>query len=149
MKKLILIPLLLLLALPTIAQQNNEKQNVINLLKQMDKAVANKDSLTLKKILAEDFVGSIPNGESFNKKSYITYHCNPQSKVRELKEEPATNWNVRLFGNVAVVNRTVTSLVKTTSNKPAEIHLQRLEVCVKVKDKWLVTAQQGTEVLIK
>jgi hypothetical protein len=148
MRKIFLIPLILLFALPTIAQQTG-KQSVINLLKQMDKAVAGKDSVTLKKILADDFVGSIPNGQSFNKKNYITFYCNPQSKVRELKEEPATNWNVRLFGNTAVVNRTVTSLVKTTSNKPAEVHLQRLEVCVKIKDKWLITAQQGTEVLKK
>jgi len=149
MQKLILLPLLFLLTFPLQAQKATEKQNVNYLLKQMDKAVASKDSVTLKKILAEDFVGSIPNGQSFNKKSYITFHCSPQSKVRELKEESTADWNVRLFGNTAVVNRTVTSLVKTTSNKPVEIHLQRLEVCVKIKDKWLVIAQQGTEVLKK
>ena len=150
MGRLILLPALLLLALPVNAQKTTEKQNVIYLIKQMDKAIANKDSLTLNKILTEDFIGSVPNGQSFNKKSYITYHCNPQSKVRELKEEPTADWNVRLFNNFAIVNRTVTALVKTAGkDKPAEIQLRRLEVCLKVKGKWFVAAQQGTEVLKK
>ncbi|MFI5237328.1 MAG: nuclear transport factor 2 family protein [Ignavibacteriales bacterium] len=150
MRKLILLPVLMLITVQLNAQQATEKQNVIYLLKQMDKAVASKDSVVLSKILTDDFTGSIPNGQNFNKKSYISFHCNPQSKVRELKEEPTSNWDVRLFGNLAVINRTITSLAKTPGKeKPVEIQTRRLEVCIKVKERWHITAQQGTEVLKK
>jgi hypothetical protein len=150
MGRLILLPALLLLALPVNAQKTTEKQNVIYLIKQMDKAIANKDSVTLKNILTEDFIGSVPNGQSFNKKSYITYYCSPQSKVRELKEEPTADWSVRIYTNIAIVNRTVTALVKTVGkDKPVEIQLRRLEVCLKIKGKWFVASGQGTEVLKK
>ena len=148
MKKLFLLPLLFLLSIPANAQKATEKDNVIKLIKQFDTAIAKKDSLTLSKILDDDFIGSFPNGQSFNKKTCITYHCSLLSKVRELKDEPTTGWNIKISNDCAIVNRVVTYLVKTPGHeKPAEIKVKRLEVCLKVKGKWMVASAQGTEVL--
>ena len=148
MKKLFLLPLLFLLVIPANAQKATEKDNVINLIKQFDTAIAKKDSVTLKKILTDDFTGSIPNGQSFDKKSCITYHCSPIGKVRELKEEPTTGWNIKISNDCAIINRIVTYLVKTAGKEiPAEIKVKKLEVCLKVKGKWMVASAQGTEIL--
>jgi hypothetical protein len=148
MNKLLLIPALLFLATPANAQKATEKENVINLIKQFDSVIAKKDSLTLKKILAEDFIGSIPNGQSFDRKSFISYHCSPTSRVREIKEEGSAKWNIKIVKDCAIVNRNVAYLTKTAGgNKPVEIKVKKLEVCVKIKSKWLLASLQGTEVL--
>ena len=109
MKKLFLLPLLFILVIPANAQKATEKDNVIKLIKQFDTAIAKKDSLTLSKILDDDFIGSFPNGQSFNKKTCITYHCSLLSKVRELKDEPPTGWNIKISNDCAIINRIVTT----------------------------------------
>ena len=148
MKKLFLLAVLFLLAIQVNAQKSSEKEDVLNLIKQFDKAVVKKDSVTLSKILTNEFIGSIPNGKSFNKKSFITFYCGKQNKVRELKDEPTTGWNINLSDGCAIVNRTVTYLVRTTGKEnPSEIKIKKLEVCLKVKNKWMIASVQGTEVL--
>ena len=148
MNKIILIAAILLFTIPVIAQKSTERDNVINLLKQFDIAVAKKDSVTLKKILTDDFIGSIANGQSFKKNNYITFVCGAHSKTREFKEEPTTGWNIKISNHCAIVNRTVTYLFKTSGKeKPSEIKVKKLEVCLKVKGKWMLASIQGTEVL--
>jgi hypothetical protein len=147
MRKIILIPVLLLLALPLFAQKSTEIENVINLINQYDKALTKKDSVALGKLLTEDFIGSIPNGQSFDKKSFISYHCSPTSRVRELKEESTSSWNIKFTKDYAIVNRFVTYFAKTGGKKQVEIKVKKLEVCVKIKNKWMMASVQGTEVL--
>ena len=148
MNKLSLLAVLILLVIPANAQKATEKDNVINLIKQFDTAIAKKDSLTLSKILTDDFTGSIPNGQSFNKKSFITNACNPHSKNRDIKEEPSTGWNIKILNDCAIVNRKITYLVKTSGKEnPVEIKVKKLEVCLKVKGRWMMASVQGTEVL--
>ena len=147
MQKYFMLPLFLLLALPSIAQQSKERDNVIKLIKQYDKALTKKDSVTLKKIFTDDFIGSIPNGQSFDKKSYISYHCSPTSRVRELKEEATNSWNIKIVKDCAIVNRFVTYFAKTGAKKQVEIKIKKLEVCLKINKKWIMASVQGTEVL--
>ena len=148
MQKFVLIPLLFLVALPSIAQTNKEKESVINLIKQFDKAHAKKDTVALGKLLTEDFIGSIPNGQSFEKKSYIAYICSPTSRVREIKEEGTAKWNIKIVKDCAIVNRNLIYLTKTAGvDKPVEIKIKKLEVCIKLKNKWMIASLQGTEVL--
>ena len=148
MNKLILIAATLLFILTAYAQKATEKDNVISLLKQFDNSVAKKDSITLKKILIDDFVGSIANGLSFNKNSYITFVCGVHSKSRDLKQEPTTGWNIIISNDCAIINRTVTYLFKSSGKeKPSEIKVKKLEVCLKVKGKWMLASIQGTEIL--
>jgi hypothetical protein len=147
MQKYFMLPLFLLLALPSIAQQSKEKVNVIKLIKQYDKALTKKDSVTLKKILTDDFIGSIPNGQRFDKKSYISYLCSPTSRVRELKEETTNSWNIKIVKDCAIVNRFVTYFVKTGAKKQVEIKIKKLEVCLKINKNWMMASVQGTEVL--
>lgn len=142
MNKILLAFILLGLNISAIAQKTSERDNVINLIKQFDKAIAKKDSVTLQKILTEDFSGTIPNGESFNKNSFIKFHCNPQSKSREVKEEPTKSWNIKISDGCAIVNRDVTYLYKTN-----EVKVKRLDICLKIKGKWFVASGQATEIL--
>ena len=148
MNKLILITAILLFIIPINAQKTTERDNVINLLKQFDNSVAKKDSMTWKKMLTDDFIGSVANGQSFNKNSYITFVCGVHSKARELKQEPTSSWNIKIASDCAIVNRTVTYLFRTSGKeKPSEIKVKKLEVCLKIKGKWMLTSIQGTEVL--
>jgi hypothetical protein len=148
MKKLLIMTAILLSVIPVNAQKTTERDNVINLITQYDNAIAKKDSIALNKILTDDFTGSIPNGQSFNKKSFITSLCGPQSRTREIKDESSKTWNIKISNDCAIVNRTVTYLVKTTGKeKPAEIKVKKLEVCLKIKGKWMIASVQGTEVL--
>ena len=148
MNKLILIAAILLLAIPANAQKTIDRDNVINLLNQFDNSVAKKDSITLKKILTDDFIGSVANGQSFNKNNYIRFVCGIHSKTRDLKQEPATGWNIKISNDCAIVNRTVTYLFKASGKEtPSEIKVKKLEVCLKIKGKWMLTSIQGTEVL--
>jgi hypothetical protein len=148
MKKLLIMTAILLSVIPVNAQKTTERDNVINLITQYDNAIAKKDSIELNKILTDDFIGSIPNGQSFNKKTFITSLCSPQSRTREIKDESSKDWNIKISNDCAIVNRTVTYLVKTTGKeKPAEIKVKKLEVCLKVKGKWMIASVQGTEVL--
>ena len=148
MKKLLIMTAILLSVIPVNAQKTTESDNVINLIIQYDNAISKKDSIALNKILTDDFTGSIPNGQSFNKKSFITSLCGPQSRTREIKDESSKPWNIKISNDCAIVNRTVTYLVKTTGKeKPAEIKVKKLEVCLKVKGKWMIASVQGTEVL--
>lgn len=148
MNKLLFLTALLFLAIPANAQKTSEKDNVINLIIQYDNAISKKDSIALNKILTNEFIGSIPNGQSFNKKSFISFNCGKQSKVRELKEEPTSGWNISLSDGCAIVNRIVTYLVRTSGKEnPSEIKIKKLEVCLKVKNKWMIASAQGTEVL--
>ena len=142
MNKLILITAIFLFIIPVNAQKVTERENVINLLKQFDKVIAKKDSVTLQKILTDDFVGTIPNGESFNKNLFINFHCNPQSKTREVKEESAKKWDIKFTDGCAIVNRNITYLYKTS-----EIKVKRLDICLKIKGKWLLASGQATEIL--
>ena len=148
MKELTSVIALLLFIIPANAQKSSEKDNVINLLKQFDSAVSKKDSISLKQILTDDFTGSIANGQSFNKANYIKFVCGTNSKTREFKEEPTTGWNIIISNGCAIVNRTITYLFKGSGmEKPSEIKVKKLEVCLKVKGKWLLASLQGTEVL--
>lgn len=147
MINIILIPVLLLLALPSYAQKSTEMDNVINLINQYDKALTKKDSVALGKFLTEDFIGSIPNGQSFDKKSFISYHCSPTSRVRELKKESTSSWNIKFAKEYAIVNRFVTYFANTGGKKQVEVKVKKLEVCVKIKNKWMIASLQGTEVL--
>jgi len=148
MKKLLLMAALLLSVIPVNAQKTTEKDNVISLIIQFDNALTKKDSISLNKILTDDFIGSIPNGQTFYKKSFITSLCKPQSRTREIKDESSNSWNIKISNDCAIVNRTVIYLVKTTGKeKPVEIKVKKLEVCLKVKGKWMIASVQGTEVL--
>ena len=148
MNKLILIAATLLFIIPVKAQKATDRDNVINLLKQFDNAIAKKDSITLGKILTDDFIGSIANGQSFSKNNYITFVCGIHSKTREFKEESTAEWNIKISNNCAIVNRKVTYLFKTSGKKePSEIKVKKLEVCLKVKGKWMLASLQATEVL--
>lgn len=142
MNKMILVSLILLITIPIVAQKSSERDIVINLLKQFDKAIAKKDSVTLQKILNDDFVGTIANGESFVKNSFIKYHCNPHSKTRDIKDEPTKNWDIKILEVCSIINRVVTYLYKNN-----EVIVKRLDVCLKIKGKWFVASGQATEVL--
>ena len=142
MNKFILTITILLFIVPANAQKTKEKDIVINLLVQFDKAITTKDSVTLKKILTDDFIGTIPNGESFNKNSFTKFHCNPQSKSREVKNESTKNWNIKITDDCAIVNRDVIYIYKSK-----EVKVKRLDICVKNKGKWFMASVQATEIL--
>ena len=112
----------------------------------LDRALVAKDAAALGEILTEDFVGAIPSGRQFSKNEYIEHHCRPGVGLTAIADGDRSAATVRVFGEVAVVNRRVHVRLRTPDGSEREIEVQRIEVCVKDDGGWRVASGQGTEV---
>ena len=124
----------------------NPKEDAWKLILSLNDALVKKDSSRLKILLAEDFVGSIPSGKVFSKQEYIRYHCKPDVGLVDLKEYPKEDAIIRIYDEVAIVNRKVHAKLKRPDGSLAEFDVQRTEVCVRKSDRWQLASGQGTEV---
>jgi ketosteroid isomerase-like protein len=90
----------------------------------------------LSSLLAEDFVITVEDGNTYSKEGYITHSADSSVKV-EVAE--LTDLRVRVRGNLAVVTGAYHE--KGTSNKkPYEYHDRLTDVWVKVGSNWQVIA---------
>lgn len=112
----------------------------------LDAALVKKDSSQLKKLLADDCVGSIPSGKLFTKQAYISYHCRPGAGLVDLKQYPGGEALIRTYGDVGIVNRKVHATLKRPDGSLVEFDVQRIEVCVRNNNTWQLVSGQGTEI---
>lgn len=143
MKKIITIIFLLFV---TSSFGQSEKEKIYNLIISFEKALVNKDSVKLKNLLSEDFIGAIPSGDWFNKRDYIKYHCRPGIGLSDLKTEPLEKTNIRIYNSTAIVNRRVSVVRVWPDGQRENLEVQRLEVCIKQKGEWRIVSGQGTRV---
>ncbi len=126
--------------------QATEADDIVKLVADLDRALVAKDSVTLNRLLTDDFLGAIPSGAAFSKAEYIAHHCRPGVGLQALdssKHPPAT---VRVFGDTAVVNRRVHARLRFPDGAEREFDVQRIEVFVGVNGAWTLASGQGTEV---
>ncbi len=139
--------ILIFLLIVTSAFGQSEKERIYNLIISFEKALVNKDSVKLKNFLTEDFIGAIPSGEWFDKVDYIKFHCRPGVGLSDLKTEPLEKTNIRIYNTTAIVNRRVSVVRIWPDGQKENLTVQRIEVCVKIKNEWKVASGQGTKVM--
>ena len=90
----------------------------------------------LSSVLAEDFVITVEDGNTYSKSGYITHSADPsvQVEVAELSD-----LKVRMHGNTAVVTGAYHERGKS-NGKPYEYHDRLTDVWMKVGNKWQVIA---------
>src|SRR6478735_4463621 len=93
----------------TSAYCQKEDQKIKDVVVALDNALVKKDSLTLKTLMSDDFIGVIPSGKYFNKTDYIKSHCRPNVGLMSIKAKSGGQDLVRIYENTAIVNRTVSA----------------------------------------
>jgi hypothetical protein len=146
MKKIIFITLTILLTNTLFAQ--TEKERVWSLIVQLDRSLVAKDSVLLNEILTEDFIGAVPTGMSYSKRNYIRFHCQPKGGLVSIKSGEMQDATVRFYGNTSIVNRKVAAQRKGPDGMMTDLVVQRIEVCIMEKGKWIIAAGQGTQVAV-
>ncbi len=148
MKKAFFAITVLFIAAQTTNAQS-AKDEVMNLVVSLDNSIVKKDSVKIKSLLSEDFIGTIPTGESFSKDLYIRFHCRPNVGLMSINGIDKDKTSIRLYGNSAVVNRRVHVSKKGPDGSLRSFDVQRIEVCIQQKGRWYIAAGQGTEVINK
>jgi len=90
----------------------------------------------LSSLLAEDFVITVEDGNTYSKEGYITHSADPSVKV-EVAE--LTDLRVRVRGNLVVVTGAYHER-GTSNRKPYEYHDRLTDVWVKAGNNWQVIA---------
>jgi len=90
----------------------------------------------LSTLLAEDFVITVEDGNTYSKAGYITHSADPSVKV-ELAE--LSELRVRVRGNLAIVTGAYHER-GTSNGKPYEYHDRLTDVWVKAGNTWQVIA---------
>jgi len=90
----------------------------------------------LSSLLAEDFVITVEDGNTYSKEGYITHSADPSVKV-EVAE--LMDLRVRVRGNLAVVTGAYHER-GTSNRKPYEYHDRLTDVWVKGGNNWQVIA---------
>jgi len=90
----------------------------------------------LASLLAEDFVITVEDGNTYSKTGYITHSADPSVRV-EVAE--LSDLRVRVRGNIAVVTGAYHER-GTSNRKPYEYHDRLTDVWMKVGGAWQVVA---------
>ena len=129
-----------------VTNAQSAKDEILNLVVSLDNAIVKKDSIKIKSLLTEDFIGIIPTGETFPKAQYIRFHCRPGVGLLSINGIDKDKTSVRIYGNSAIVNRRVHVSKKAPDGSVNSYDVQRIEVCIKLLGKWQIAAGQGTQV---
>jgi ketosteroid isomerase-like protein len=90
----------------------------------------------LSSLLADDFVITVEDGNTYSKSGYISHSADPSVHV-EVAE--IMDLKVRMHGNTAVVTGAYHESGKS-NGKPYEYHDRLTDIWMKVGDKWQVIA---------
>src|SRR6202051_3913786 len=129
--------LLVCLTIPLAAQEpSGAAAQVRKLEEKWTAAYKERQINILSSLLAEDFVITVEDGNTYSKEGYITHSADPSVKV-EVAE--LMDLRVRVRGNLAVVTGAYHER-GTSNRKPYEYHDRLTDVWVKVGSNWQVIA---------
>jgi ketosteroid isomerase-like protein len=146
MKKIVqhLLPLfLLMLALPAISQNKQQKQ-IEEKVEQLKKAMIDGDSVMLDKLASSNLVYRHSGGHMDDKKEFVTKLASGQSDFVsiELADQKITLINKK----TAIVYHTLDA--KTNDGgKPADVHLYVMLVWEKQRGSWKMVGRQAAKKL--
>ena len=139
MKKLTFLTLLSLSLLFTANAQSNEESKVKSAVEFLDKALVDTNRKALESITAESLTYGHSSGKVENKTEFINNVF--ISPIHFLRID-ATDFDIKFYGNTAVVRHHFYSEV-TNAGKPDTIKLHVLQVWIKDKKEWKLTARQA------
>ena len=119
---------------------------VRELVRALDRAIVARDAAGLARILSDDFIGTTPMGEAFEKGGYIEFHCRAHAGPHEIDAGPPDAMRIRVYGNCAVVNRRVQVRKPGPGGRIELFAVQRIEVAVRRRGEWRLVSGQGTRV---
>jgi ketosteroid isomerase-like protein len=125
------------LTLPLFAQDKSDTAVTIrNLEEKWTASYKNRQIDILSSLLAEDFVITVEDGNTYSKSGYISHSADSSVQV-EVAE--ILDLKVRMHGNTAVVTGAYHEKGKS-NGKPYEYHDRLTDVWMKVGTKWQVIA---------
>ena len=128
---------------------NKVEQELMQLERDWSAAFLKHDTATIDSILADDFVGTDGRGIMSRKADEIEEAKPPKpgtSSPFTILDEVVSDLNVRVYGNLAVVNGRVIEKVKT-SKEEGEIQYRRTTVWVKRQGRWQCVSFHGSRIL--
>ena len=125
----------------------NEESQVWQTLLRFDMALAEKEPVILDNLLTKDFYGTLFTGICFGKTDFIHHHCNTFLGLIKVTGQDIKNTTIRIMGNTAIVNRSITGHFRMPAANITPCTLQKSEVLVRLKGEWLLISSQETKVL--
>jgi ketosteroid isomerase-like protein len=117
-------------------QSTSEGNNVLSLEKKWTEAYRNRNISLLSSLLAEDFVITVEDGNTYGKEGYITHSADSSVHV-EVAEQ--TDMHVRTHANTVVITGAYHER-GTSKGKPYEYHDRFTDVWMKSDGRWQVIA---------
>ena len=116
------------------------KKQIIELENAFGQATVKKDFVRLREIISDDFMGIVSSGAVMTKAQIIG---EIEDGTNDIQVDSAANMEVRLFGNVAVVNGKLFMQGKM-NGKPYNGEVSFTDVWVLRSEKWQVVNFQET-----
>jgi len=133
---ILLFFILSLLAFPLSAQDKPDAATIRKLEEKWTASYKNRQIDILSSLLAEDFVITVEDGNTYSKSGYITHSADPATQV-EVAE--ILDLKVRMHGDTAVVTGAYHERGKS-NGKPYEYHDRLTDVWMKMGGDWKVVA---------
>ncbi len=131
-----LIAFVVCLSVPSAAQESAAASQVRKLEEKWTAAYKQRQIDILSSLLAEDFVITVEDGNTYSKAGYITHSADSSVHV-DVAE--LSGVRVRIRGNLAIVTGAYTEK-GNTNGKPYEYHDRLTDVWVKTGNTWQVVA---------
>jgi ketosteroid isomerase-like protein len=126
-----------LFLLPAVAQQKAaDGATIVALEKKWTEAYKHREIGILSTLLAEDFVITVEDGNTYGKEGYITHTADSSVRVEIAEQSDA---RVRMHGNTAVITGAYHEK-GTDKGKPYEYRDRFTDVWMKTEGKWQVIA---------
>lgn len=151
MKKLLLVVLLCIASSIASAQSIKQeardeqvKTELIALVNKYHDAIAKKDAVIIKRLLADDFGETSLGADNANTKQIVLY-VNPMSTTFEISELEYST--VTLHKNLAIVTG-ISKIKGTANNQTNEDDSIVTTVCVKREGQWRIVASHGNNLTL-
>ena len=129
---------------------SNVEQELMQLERDWSAAYLKHDTMTVKRILADEYVGIDGRGIITNKAQEIEEAAAPKPGAPVppfvVLDESVTDMKVRVYGNVAVVNGRVIEKIRT-KDQEGEIQYRRTTVWVKRQGRWQCVSFHGSRII--
>lgn len=125
-----------LLPFPALAQKSSEANSVLSLEKKWTEAYRDRSIGILSSLLAEDFVITVEDGNTYGKEGYITHSADTSVHV-EVAEQ--TDMHIHTHANSAVITGAYHER-GTSKGKPYEYRDRFTDVWLKTEGRWQVIA---------
>ncbi|WP_157309846.1 nuclear transport factor 2 family protein [Chitinophaga tropicalis] len=133
--------LLTLLILPLLSfSQEMDKQEILTLNEQWLKSYASRDTATLSRIFADDFILVSPKGTKMSKQDVLTNLMAPNQETVSVHIDSA---EVRLFGNTGLITATTTFILRINGKEIKGKNCYS-DLYIKRNNKWVAVAAHVT-----